>query len=688
MKKRSTIFAALILVASAFFMQKISAQAPNKMSYQAVIRNASNALITNQTVGMQVSILQGSPTGTAVYVETQTPTTNTNALVSIEIGSGTIVSGNFTTIDWANGPYFIKTETDPAGGTTYSITGTSELMSTPYALYSKTAETVVNNDDADADPTNELQNWSSLPGIPADFTDNVDNVNDADADSTNEIEIPSGGTSGQVLSTDGLSNYSWVNQTVNTLPNGTTAGQTPRWNGTAWVVDNGIYNDGSKVGIGTTAPEGSLHVNGASGANSWTYIQGNTGGGGAGTPAASITSGLMIGWNATNIGGETELIFGNGLGTDPKLNFATWNGTTKTQIMSILDDGYVGIGTVYPTQQLDVVGNIKMSGAFMPNNSAGTAGQVLTSAGAGLPPTWTTISNTNIYNSNGSLTGNRTVTLNANTLGFTGSSVNAFSVDGNTFSIDASNNRIGIGTATPTAMLSVGSASGTAVSPAHVVHIANNSIEALALQGNTSGTNLSFYKQGSGTRQAVIASSTNASGADLLFYTTSTTGLVDQQRMIINAYGSVGVGVTAPTGLMDLAGVGGTSNSVVIRNGNAVGTNQSSQIAFGYSNTDTYKHYISTRHNAGGTVNNAIEFFTSDGTANGTQATASLCMSLNGGNVGIGTNSPQVKLHVNAVMRLEPLAAAPGTAAKGDMYFNGTTNKLMVFDGTVWQACW
>src|SRR5687768_1280265 len=302
MKKRSTIFAAFILVASAFLTQRVSAQAPNKMSYQAVIRNATNALVTNQTVGMQVSILQGSPTGTAVYVETQTPTTNTNALVSMEIGSGTIVSGNFTTIDWANGPYFIKTETDPTGGTTYSITGTSELMSTPYALYSKTAETVVNNDDADSDPTNELQDWSTLPGIPADFSDDVDNVDDADADPTNEIEIPIGGTSGQVLSTDGSSNYSWVNQTVNTLPNGTTAGQTPRWNGTAWVVDNGIYNDGSKVGIGTTTPEGSLHVNGASGANSWTYFQGNTGGGGAGTPAATINSGLMMGWNATNIG--------------------------------------------------------------------------------------------------------------------------------------------------------------------------------------------------------------------------------------------------------------------------------------------------------------------------------------------------------------------------------------------------
>ncbi len=136
MKKIITICAALIMTASVF------AQTPEKMSYQAVIRNSSEALVTNTTVGMQISILQGSASGTAVYVETQTPTSNINGLVSLEIGSGTVVSGDFTTIDWANGPYFIKTETDPTGGTSYAITGTSQLLSVPYALHAKTAETV------------------------------------------------------------------------------------------------------------------------------------------------------------------------------------------------------------------------------------------------------------------------------------------------------------------------------------------------------------------------------------------------------------------------------------------------------------------------------------------------------------------------------------------------------------------
>jgi len=132
-----------IVVALLFALNLVTlnsyAQSPHKMSYQAVIRNSSFNLVVNAPIGMKVSILQGSATGTAVYVETQTPTTNANGLATIEIGSGTVVTGTIAAIDWTAGPYFIKTETDPAGGTTYSITSTQQLMSVPYALYAKTS---------------------------------------------------------------------------------------------------------------------------------------------------------------------------------------------------------------------------------------------------------------------------------------------------------------------------------------------------------------------------------------------------------------------------------------------------------------------------------------------------------------------------------------------------------------------
>jgi hypothetical protein len=90
---------------------------------------------------MQISVLQGSSSGIPVYVETQIQSTNSNGLVSLEIGTGTIVTGTFAGINWAAGPYFIKTETDPTGGTAYTIAGTNELMSVPYALFSAAAGT-------------------------------------------------------------------------------------------------------------------------------------------------------------------------------------------------------------------------------------------------------------------------------------------------------------------------------------------------------------------------------------------------------------------------------------------------------------------------------------------------------------------------------------------------------------------
>ncbi len=116
-------------------MRTAFSQSPEKMSYQAVVRDNSNNLVTNTVVGMQINILQGSTTVTVLYIETQTPTTNGNGLVTMEIGSGT----GFDTISWTSGPYFIKTETDPTGGTNYTITGTSQLLSVPYALYAKTS---------------------------------------------------------------------------------------------------------------------------------------------------------------------------------------------------------------------------------------------------------------------------------------------------------------------------------------------------------------------------------------------------------------------------------------------------------------------------------------------------------------------------------------------------------------------
>ncbi|HXA02744.1 MAG TPA: collagen-like protein [Cytophagaceae bacterium] len=169
-------------------VQLLFAQTPQKMSYQAVLRNSSNNLITSAAIGMRVSILQGSATGSSVYTETQTTTTNTNGLASIAIGTGTIVSGNFSTIDWSTGPYFIKTETDPSGGTAYSITSTTQLMSVPYALYAEK---------------------SGTPGTPG----------------------PIG-----LTGAPGAPGIQGIQGVPGLLPNGAYTGEMRYWNGSAWVA--------------------------------------------------------------------------------------------------------------------------------------------------------------------------------------------------------------------------------------------------------------------------------------------------------------------------------------------------------------------------------------------------------------------------------------------------------------------
>jgi len=132
------LFTAIAMLMLSF---SISAQVPQKVSYQSIICNTSGELVKSSVVGLRVSIVQGTVDGMAVYTETHTATTNINGLATIEVGTGT-TRGDFSTIDWGNSPNFLKVEVDPTGGTAYSMTGISEILSVPYALFSKKAATV------------------------------------------------------------------------------------------------------------------------------------------------------------------------------------------------------------------------------------------------------------------------------------------------------------------------------------------------------------------------------------------------------------------------------------------------------------------------------------------------------------------------------------------------------------------
>ncbi len=136
----NSLFNRIIVFITLLLIQQLNAQAPEKMTYQAVVRNSSNQLITDAVVGIHISIIQTHETGPTVYEETHQPTTNSNGLLSIVIGEGTVLSGSLSIINWSNGPWFINIQVDPEGGTDYTISSTNQLLSVPYALHAKTAD--------------------------------------------------------------------------------------------------------------------------------------------------------------------------------------------------------------------------------------------------------------------------------------------------------------------------------------------------------------------------------------------------------------------------------------------------------------------------------------------------------------------------------------------------------------------
>jgi hypothetical protein len=127
----------LLFFAILLFSVCIYSQAPQGISYQAVAFNTSGNPIVNGTVGVKISILDNSISGTVVYAETHTKSTNSQGLFNLNIGQGTPLSGTFPAINWGANSKFLKVEVDPNGGANYTTVGTTQLMSVPYALYAE-----------------------------------------------------------------------------------------------------------------------------------------------------------------------------------------------------------------------------------------------------------------------------------------------------------------------------------------------------------------------------------------------------------------------------------------------------------------------------------------------------------------------------------------------------------------------
>ena len=133
---KSILFSILFLIAD---YQSV-AQSPESMNYQAVIRDGSGNVVASQPVRLRIKILQGSVSGSSVYIETFTPTTNAYGSIAIQIGTGTVITGTFNTIDWGGNTHFVETAVDISGGTNYTVISTTQFVSVPYALHAKSSD--------------------------------------------------------------------------------------------------------------------------------------------------------------------------------------------------------------------------------------------------------------------------------------------------------------------------------------------------------------------------------------------------------------------------------------------------------------------------------------------------------------------------------------------------------------------
>jgi hypothetical protein len=326
------------------------AQVPEKMSYQAVMRNGSGQLLTNQSIAVKVSILEGSLIGPLAYSERLTGNTNANGLISMEIGTGTVLSGTFATINWPTGNYYLKTETDPTGGTNYTIAGTSQLLSVPYAMYAKTAGG--GGGSFTIPYTNTVNNAGTLFSL----------TNDGDGTSVEGINNT---TTSSIASVRGI--------VSNTAPGGFSSGVRGINNGTGGL-GVGIWGsqNGSGWGVYGVTPNGLGVYGNSSAAGTGVYANSNSGTGLTATSTNGIAAGISILNNANNSNVLNASTVGNGTVINVS---STGNGSG---VLSSTGSGFAVHGITSAQTSAGIIGDNNGAGeAIVGRNTSDIAGAVV-----------------------------------------------------------------------------------------------------------------------------------------------------------------------------------------------------------------------------------------------------------------------------------------------------------------------
>jgi uncharacterized protein (TIGR02145 family) len=226
----------LLVVFFIFTSVALKAQSPQKINFQSIVRNTNGVIVSNKSVSFKITILSGSTTGTPVYSETHLKTTDAIGLVSLQIGSGTVSSGIFSSLNWGNASHFIKLEADFTGGNTYVTLGTQELMSVPYAMYAaKTDTTSLNltNRFAEKAPVNNPSFTGTVGGIDKSMVGlgDVNNTSDASKPVSSATQAALDAKVNILDTSSMLSKYLRKAD----FPSGSSANEILYWNGTKWI---------------------------------------------------------------------------------------------------------------------------------------------------------------------------------------------------------------------------------------------------------------------------------------------------------------------------------------------------------------------------------------------------------------------------------------------------------------------